>query len=492
MLASKVGARKFIAIFVFAIASLYRIRAQDATLSFSATGSFKLVERSDWSKYRDGAYLGHVYRESRARLEGSVEGKAIRFRGEYWVFEETLRDMALKARRVEAEARADFLVHPEGRTEPLLDEGFPSLRSLPSFSAKSVKLGDRWQAEGSRVVDPENTGRSTLIPFLAEYAYRGIASYGGRRVHSLAAKFATRYRLGQDRSGDPSLRSAAGSHEVDILIDAETGAPLFMRDRLDDTFEYSSGTKIRLKGSSLYFFAPLEFRDPAQAIADVAKAFASPSAAPEGASGKGGTATDGAAPVAKQAEASGSGTATDDGAGVPSGAGISDSATASGDDTEAGETDGAVAQADSGLSSSGPGRLISEETLALDLGNGITVENRSEGLLLTVNDLRFAADEARILPEESWRLDAIAQVLRRIPGKSFLVTGHTASLGRPVGEMELSVARAKRVLEELAARGVPENRMIYRGLGATKPVAPNDSEAGKAKNRRVEILVLDE
>ena len=70
--------------------------------------------------------------------------------------------------------------------------------------------------------------------------------------------------------------------------------------------------------------------------------------------------------------------------------------------------------------------------------------------------------------------------------------GHTASVGRPADEMALSIRRAKRVVDELAARGIPAGRLLYRGYGATKPLVPNDSEANRARNRRVEILVLED
>ncbi|MBL8967937.1 MAG: OmpA family protein, partial [Spirochaetaceae bacterium] len=151
-----------------------------------------------------------------------------------------------------------------------------------------------------------------------------------------------------------------------------------------------------------------------------------------------------------------------------------------------------AAAASSGLSSAGPGALQSGEELALDLGEGVSAERDPEGILLTVKDLRFAADGDRVLPAEAKRLDAIAAALRGIEGRTFLVSGHTADVGRPADELALSIRRAKGVVDELVARGVPAARLLYRGFGATKPLAPNDTEANKALNRRVEILVLED
>jgi len=71
------------------------------------------------------------------------------------------------------------------------------------------------------------------------------------------------------------------------------------------------------------------------------------------------------------------------------------------------------------------------------------------------------------------------------------VEGHTAAVGRAAGELELSKRRAKKIVDELSARGIPADRFIYKGWGGTKPVAGNDTEEGRARNRRVEITVLD-
>jgi outer membrane protein OmpA-like peptidoglycan-associated protein len=115
-----------------------------------------------------------------------------------------------------------------------------------------------------------------------------------------------------------------------------------------------------------------------------------------------------------------------------------------------------------------------------------------EGVRLIVRDIRFVPDSDEFLPEEWPRLDAITQALRQAaPNQTFLVEGHTASVGRPAGEMELSVRRAKRMVEELARRGITEDRFIYKGWGGTKPAGDNSTEQGRSLNRRVEITILD-
>jgi outer membrane protein OmpA-like peptidoglycan-associated protein len=114
-----------------------------------------------------------------------------------------------------------------------------------------------------------------------------------------------------------------------------------------------------------------------------------------------------------------------------------------------------------------------------------------EGIRLTIRDIRFVPDSAEFLPAERSRLDLLAEALKQIPGRTFLVEGHTAATGRPSGEMELSIERAKRMVDELVNRGISADRFIYKGWGGTKPVGNNSTDAGRSSNRRVEITVLE-
>jgi outer membrane protein OmpA-like peptidoglycan-associated protein len=121
----------------------------------------------------------------------------------------------------------------------------------------------------------------------------------------------------------------------------------------------------------------------------------------------------------------------------------------------------------------------------------IEVTEDDEGVRLSLRDIRFVANEATILPEERGRLDALAETLAAVPDRSFLVVGHTADIGLPDAQQELSVRRARTVVEELTRRGIEADRLIFEGRGGTEPVASNDTEAGRAQNRRVEITVLE-
>jgi outer membrane protein OmpA-like peptidoglycan-associated protein len=129
-------------------------------------------------------------------------------------------------------------------------------------------------------------------------------------------------------------------------------------------------------------------------------------------------------------------------------------------------------------------------TLKIDRKD-IDVTPVPEGLRLTIKDIRFVADSDAFLPEEQPRLDLIAQTLKQIPDRAILVEGHTAAVGLPDGELELSIQRAKRMVDELARRGIGADRFIYKGWGGTKPLGDNASDEGRRLNRRVEITILE-
>ena len=119
----------------------------------------------------------------------------------------------------------------------------------------------------------------------------------------------------------------------------------------------------------------------------------------------------------------------------------------------------------------------------------VSVKNGKDGLVFSVN-LKFIPDSPLLLPEEKNRIKKIAEILAEtVKNDEFtvLVEGHTADLGKPIGQMNLSIERTKTVMNALVEEGIPQSIFSYKGYGATKPVAPNDTETGRAQNRRVDI-----
>lgn len=137
--------------------------------------------------------------------------------------------------------------------------------------------------------------------------------------------------------------------------------------------------------------------------------------------------------------------------------------------------------------------LISEINRDLDPKTlDFSVQNKEEGVSISLNNILFEPDSADMLPGQDAKLDQIAAVLKRHPERDILVAGHTALAGTPEAQEALSVERAVAVSRELLNRKVrTSDRIFIDGKGATEPVASNDTEAGKRQNRRVEIIILE-
>ena len=108
--------------------------------------------------------------------------------------------------------------------------------------------------------------------------------------------------------------------------------------------------------------------------------------------------------------------------------------------------------------------------------------------LVGLEPILFATGSADIDPESFATLDRFAEVL----GSSrFNVTigGHTDSSGDPILNQNLSQSRARSVLNYLVANGVDESRLAARGFGPARPVGDNDTEEGRALNRRIEFAL---
>jgi outer membrane protein OmpA-like peptidoglycan-associated protein len=112
---------------------------------------------------------------------------------------------------------------------------------------------------------------------------------------------------------------------------------------------------------------------------------------------------------------------------------------------------------------------------------------------IEINDkIFFAYDSDRILPRSYDLLDNVAQVINEhteIP--AIFIEGHTDSDGSDSYNLDLSDRRAKSVRRYLIDKGVDAGRLEAKGFGETKPIAPNDTEEGKAQNRRVEFRIVN-
>jgi outer membrane protein OmpA-like peptidoglycan-associated protein len=89
-------------------------------------------------------------------------------------------------------------------------------------------------------------------------------------------------------------------------------------------------------------------------------------------------------------------------------------------------------------------------------------------------------------------LDKIATLLKTKSTKQIAIEGHTDNVGSLPSNQAISLARAKNVSNALLARGVPQDRLQAEGFAFQRPVVSNSNEEGRALNRRVDIIILDE
>jgi outer membrane protein OmpA-like peptidoglycan-associated protein len=122
---------------------------------------------------------------------------------------------------------------------------------------------------------------------------------------------------------------------------------------------------------------------------------------------------------------------------------------------------------------------------------GTTVERVEEGLLLVRfdSDVLFDVDSATLSGSSRSSLDQAAGVLLEYPKTAILSQGHTDSTGSDSHNQELSERRARAVAAYLVAQGIDDSRITSLGYGEQYPVADNDTASGRARNRRVDLLL---
>ncbi|WP_239805250.1 OmpA family protein [Croceicoccus hydrothermalis] len=124
-------------------------------------------------------------------------------------------------------------------------------------------------------------------------------------------------------------------------------------------------------------------------------------------------------------------------------------------------------------------------------GTGVDVREDGDSILVNLpNGVTFPVDSYTIQPQFRSTLDSIAQSLRTYPNSLIDVYGYTDSTGSDSYNLQLSKQRAEAVANYLIQQGVPAARIASQGFGETNFVASNDTEAGRAQNRRVELKII--
>ncbi|HZK20568.1 MAG TPA: OmpA family protein [Treponemataceae bacterium] len=412
---------------LYAFLYTHQTATDTTSIRYKGSGSYWMVERSDYARYDNGTYSGLTTRHVRSFMHpisapkncASVYASHAWFDGSFIIDEKTAHNTFLVGTSLNDTIPAQFHISTTGVLTPTIDNGFPTFRSFPAYPDTPVSPGDTWVAHAVRSVDPLNKGLYTKIPMTVQYTFKGAHMYKGTAVYRIKAQWATRYGMRwKDYAGDPELVCAQGKHEAVILVRQDTKAAFLITDTLDETFEYANNRTVRLKGSITLFTDFLPAINTEKVLPELEK--------------------------------------------------IATIVTA--------DIDTVTADID---------------TVNVGLKNNILVEKTQAGLRLSVRDAHFKPNVAEFEDGEAWRLDAIAQTLKNIPDAFFLIEGHTAAIGIQEGELQLSLLRAQRMATELHKRGISLDRFMCKGLGRDYPVATNETAEGRAQNRRVEITILE-
>ena len=117
--------------------------------------------------------------------------------------------------------------------------------------------------------------------------------------------------------------------------------------------------------------------------------------------------------------------------------------------------------------------------------------NLNAGETFILPDLFFEFAQSNILPDSYSELQRLLNYLINNKTVKLEISGHTDNQGSATFNQKLSVDRAKTVYNYLVDKGIDSNRLSYKGYGEEHPIAPNDTEENRAKNRRTEVLILE-
>ena len=147
-----------------------------------------------------------------------------------------------------------------------------------------------------------------------------------------------------------------------------------------------------------------------------------------------------------------------------------------------------------GIAGAGIGAYQDRQEAALRrelAGSGVDVVRNGDNITLNMpGNITFAFDSSNLQPQFYPVLDNVASTLNEYNQTVIEVAGHTDSVGSDSYNQQLSVQRANSVAAYLSSKGIMQQRMITVGAGETRPIASNDTEAGRAQNRRVEITIV--
>jgi len=121
----------------------------------------------------------------------------------------------------------------------------------------------------------------------------------------------------------------------------------------------------------------------------------------------------------------------------------------------------------------------------------LQLRQTESGVVVTLGDVLFKSGDTKLAEGAQSSLAEVVELLQTEPGKKIRVEGHTDSSGEATTNSELSQKRADSVRQALIDLGIDGDRITSKGMGQDFPIASNADEAGRARNRRVDVILLD-
>lgn len=109
---------------------------------------------------------------------------------------------------------------------------------------------------------------------------------------------------------------------------------------------------------------------------------------------------------------------------------------------------------------------------------------------IILKNVFFDTKQTQLKPESITELENLVLLMKENPNLKIQIGGHTDNVGKPEDNIKLSLGRAVSVVNYLLGKGIKNDRLTFKGFGETKPIADNNTEQGKALNRRTELIVI--
>ncbi len=122
----------------------------------------------------------------------------------------------------------------------------------------------------------------------------------------------------------------------------------------------------------------------------------------------------------------------------------------------------------------------------------LNAKQTNRGLVLTLGDVLFETGKSNLLAGSMRAIEKLIEFLADNPERLVLIEGHTDNVGSTISNLDLSLRRSGSVGEALSLKGIAIERLFVKGYGEAYPVASNDDSGGRQRNRRVEIVILEE